>query len=364
MALLHLHPHPVPAFWDCSRPDEPETHRVKSLRFLAAALLCCRLAAADPAADMADAATRFLSSLSDDQRARTTFAWEDDERLNWHFIPKERKGIQLRELGVAQQHLAHGLLGSALSQRGYLKATTIMSLEQILQEMEGPNRRFPRDPGMYHVSVFGKPGPTGTWGWRFEGHHLSFNFTIVDGKVAAGTPTFMGTNPAEVRQGSRAGLRTLAAEEDLGRELVTGLPEKLRAKAIIDSKAPDDILTVADRKAKLEDTRGITFGEMPKPQRELAIRLVQEYVGRLRGELAEADFARIRKAGLDKIRFAWAGSLKKGDRHYYRILGPTFLLEYDNTQNDANHVHAVWRDFTNDFGLDVLADHLKSSHGK
>jgi len=337
---------------------------VKPLRFIAAALLCCRLAAADPAADMADAASRFLSALSDEQRSKTTFAWADDERMNWHFVPKDRKGIQLRELGVAQQHLAQGLLGSALSQRGLLKATTIMSLEQVLQDMEGPGRRFPRDPGMYHVSIFGTPGPTGTWGWRFEGHHLAFNFTIVDGKVAAGTPMFMGTNPAEIRKGPRAGLRTLAAEEDLGRQLVTSLPEKLRAKAIIDTNAPDDILTVADRKAKLEDPRGVTLGEMSGAQRELAVQLIQEYIGRLRGEIAEADMAKIRKAGLNKVRFAWAGGLNKGDRHYYRVIGPTFLLEYDNTQNEANHVHAVWRDFNNDFGLDVLAEHLKSGHGK
>jgi hypothetical protein len=349
----------LPRLW-----SPPESAPVKSLRFLAAAALCFRLAAADPAVDMADAATRFVAALSDEQRAKATFVWSDDERLNWHFVPKERKGVQLRELGVAQQHLAQGLLGSALSQRGLLKATTIMSLEQVLQDIEGPKRTFPRDPGMYHVSIFGTPGPKGTWGWRFEGHHLSFNFTIVDGKVAAGTPAMMGTNPAEIRQGPRAGLRTLAAEEDLGRELITSLPEALRTKALYDQKAPDDILTVAQRKAKLEDKRGVTLGEMPAAQRELAIRLMREYLGRLRPEIADADFAKIEKAGLDQVLFAWAGSLQKGDRHYYRILGPTFLLEYDNTQNNANHVHAVWRNFENDFGLDVLAEHLKNGHGR
>ena len=337
---------------------------MKPLLVIAAAWLCWRAVAADPASDMVNAATRFLSALTEEQRARTTFAWTNDERLNWHFVPKDRKGIQLRELGVAQQHLAQGLLGSALSQRGYLKATTIMSLEQVLQDLEGAGRRFPRDPGMYHISIFGEPSAKGVWGWRFEGHHLAFNFTLAGGKVASGTPTFMGTNPAEIRKGPRAGLRTLAAEEDLGRQLVTSLPEKLRAQAIIDSKAPDDILTVADRKAKLDDARGLTLGDMPTAQRDLAIQLIREYVGRLRGELADVDFAKIEKAGLKKIRFAWAGGLNKGDRHYYRVLGPTFLLEYDNTQNDANHVHAVWRDFNNDFGLDALAEHLQGHHGK
>lgn len=330
------------------------------------ALLACALRAfaSDPASDMADAATRFLAALTDDLRSKATFAWTNDERLNWQFVPVERKGVQLRELSVAQQHLAHGLLGTALSHRGHLKATTIMSLEQVLQDIEGPNRRFPRDPGIYHVSIFGQPGPTGAWGWRFEGHHLSLNFTVANGQVVSGTPSFLGTNPAEVRVGPRQGLRTLAAEEDLGRDLITSLPQALQAKAIVDAKAPDDILTSNARKAQLADPRGVTLGEMPAAARAKAILLLREYVGRLRDDVASAEFAKIEKAGIQKVRFAWAGSLAKGQRHYYRLVGPTFLLEYDNTQNDANHVHAVWRNPENDFGLDVLAGHLRSAHGK
>jgi hypothetical protein len=335
---------------------------VKPLQFLATLLVVCRAFAGDPALDMSDAATRFLAALTPEQREKTVFPWSSDERFNWHFVPKERKGVTLRELGVAQQHLAQGLLGSALSQRGYLKATTIMSLEQVLQDMEGPGRTFPRDPGLYHVSIFGTPGPKGTWGWRFEGHHLSFNFTVVEGRVAAGTPSFLGTNPAEIRTGPRAGLRTLAAEEDLARELIDGLPASLREKAIIDSKAPDDILTLATRKADIGQAKGLAVGEMPAAQRDAAIRLIREYLGRVRGEMADADFARIEKAGLDRIKFAWAGSTTRGERHYYRMHGPTFLLEYDNTQNNANHVHATLRDFENDFGLDVLAEHLRRDH--
>jgi len=329
-----------------------------------ACLLATRLAASDPASDMADAASRLLAALSDDQRAKTAFAWTNDERLNWQFVPVERKGIQLRELSVAQQHLAHGLLGTALSHRGHLKATTIMSLEQVLQDMEGPNRRFPRDPGIYHVSIFGTPGSQGTWGWRFEGHHLSINLTLAQGKVVSGTPNFMGSNPAEVRVGSRQGLRTLGAEEDLGRDLLTSLPAALQAKAIIDAKAPDDILTSNARKAQLGDPRGVTLADMPEASRAKALQLLREYVGRLRDDVATAELEKIEKAGTQNIRFAWAGSVAKGQRHYYRLVGPTFLLEYDNTQNDANHIHAVWRNPDNDFGLDVLADHLRNAHGK
>lgn len=327
-------------------------------------LLATRLAASDPASDMADAASRFLAALSEEQRAKTTFAWTNDERLNWQFVPVERKGIQVRELSVAQQHLAHGLLGTALSHRGHLKATTIMSLEQVLQDMEGPNRRFPRDPGIYHVSIFGTPGNQGTWGWRFEGHHLSINLTLAHGKVVSGTPNFMGSNPAEVRVGSRQGLRALGAEEDLGRDLLMSLPAAMQAKAIIDAKAPDDILTSNARKAQLGDPRGVALADMPEPSRAKALQLLREYVGRLRDDVAGAEIEKIERAGTQNIRFAWAGSVAKGQRHYYRLAGPTFLLEYDNTQNDANHIHAVWRNPDNDFGLDVLADHLRNAHGK
>ncbi len=337
---------------------------MKSLSFIAGLVVAARLAAADVAADMSEAAQRFLSSLGDDQRAKARFEWSDDERLNWHFVPRERKGITLKELGTAQQHLAHALLSTGLSNRGYLKASTIMSLEQILQDMEGPSRKFPRDPALYHVSIFGTPGPKGDWGWRFEGHHLSVNFTVADGKVASATPSFMGTNPGEVRQGPRAGLRTLGTEEDLGRQLIHAVTEEQRKEAIIETKAPDEIITSDARKADVGEAKGIAFGKLSAANRELAMQLVREYVGRVRPEVAAADLAKIQKAGIEKIRFAWAGGLEKGDRHYYRVHGPTFLLEYDNTQNDANHVHAVWRDFGNDFGLDVLREHYREGHAK
>jgi hypothetical protein len=337
--------------------------RMKLVLFATAALASFRILAG-PVHDMAGAAKNFLAALNDAQRAKAEFPFESEERENWHFIPKERNGVTLKELEPAQRALAYGLLSSALSHQAFLKSTTIITLERILQDIEGPKRTFPRDPELYHVSIFGAPDAKGTWGWRFEGHHLSFNITIVKGELVSGSPSFFGTNPAEVRTGPRAGLRVLAAEEDLGRELVRSLDEKQRAVAIVDTQAPADILTTNKRVAELGEAKGLPLGKMTKAQQATAQKLLNEYAGRLRNELAAADLKQIERAGWDKIVFAWAGGVTKGEKHYYRLHGPTFLLEYDNTQNDGNHVHAVWRELQGDFGRDLLAEHLKASHAK
>ena len=331
---------------------------------LLSSVVAIRALASTPVEEMAGAANSLLAAMNDDQRAKTSFAWSDEERFNWHFIPKDRKGITLKELTPPQRHLAYGLLNSGLSQRGFIKATTIMSLEQILQEMEGPNRKFPRDPELYHVSIFGKPDSKGTWGWRIEGHHCSINFTIANGTVAAWSPSMFGTNPGEVRTGPRAGLRVLGQEEDLGRQLVKSLNAEQRKKAVLDTKAPDDILTAASRKASFAEFKGLKLSEMTSEQVKLAEALLSEYTGRARAEIAGPELKRHLGAGKSKIYFAWMGGLEKGERHYYRIHGPTFVAENDNTHNDANHVHAAFRDFTNDFGLDALGDHVKKEHGK
>jgi hypothetical protein len=337
---------------------------MKPILLLALCLLWVARVAANPVEDMYHAAERFLTALSPELREKAAFKWEDDERFNWHFIPKERNGVRFGALSSEQRHLAYSLLASGMSHKGYLKATSIMSLERILQDMEGPDRRFPRDPDLYHVSIFGIPSITGTWGWRVEGHHLSINFTIVEGKFVSGTPSFFGTNPAEVRSGTRKGLRVLAAEEDLARELVHALDDGQRRQALIATTAPDDILTGASREASIGDRRGVPLRNMRPEQKAMAKKLTHEYVGRIRGEFAEADLAAIEKAGWDEVYFAWAGSIQKGEKHYYRLHGPTFLVEYDNTQNDGNHVHAVWRDFANDFGRDLLREHYRDSHSK
>ena len=339
---------------------------VTSLTIVVALLLSNHTLRAHPAADeMAAAAKKFLSSLSSEQKAKATFDLSSDERLNWHFVPKERNGITLKDMTPEQRQLALALLASGLSSHGYQKATNIMSLENILAEMEGPTRRFPRDPILYHVFIFGQPDAKGTWGWRFEGHHFSSSFTIVDGKFFASTPSFLGTNPGEVRQGPRQGLRVLGAEEDLARELIKSLNADQRTVAIFDATAPKEIFTEAKRRVEALEAKGIAASKLDKKQRALLMKLIEEYVNRVRPELAREDLKKIKKAGEDKILFAWAGGIEKGEGHYYRVQGPTFLLEYDNTQNNNNHVHAAWRDFQGDFGADILGKHYEhDSHAK
>jgi len=289
----------------------------------------------------------------------------DTERLNWHFIPKDRPGLSIKEMTSAQRLLAHALLSSGLSRQGYMKATTIMSLEQVLQDLEGPGRRFPRDPELYHISIFGTPGPKTTWGLRFEGHHLSMNFTLIGGEMVIGTPSFMGTNPAEIKEGPRKGLRVLGPEEDLGRALVKSLSKAQLKSAVIATEAPADVITGAALTVAPLKKEGLQVTRMNVDQVQILRKLIREYVFRNRPEVAQLDLEKIENAGIETILFAWAGGMEKGDGHYYRVQGPTFLLEYDSTQNGANHVHAVWRDFKNDFGLDLLRQHYeKLPHGK
>ena len=318
-----------------------------------------------PAADeMAAAANKLLASLNSEQKAKAQFEFKADERLNWHFIPKERKGLTLREMSAEQRKLVHALLRTGYSEHGYTKATNVISLEPVLHELEGAGRKFPRDQELYHVFIFGTPEAKGTWGWRFEGHHLSANFTVIKGEYFGSTPSFFGSNPAEVRQGPRQGVRVLAGEENRGRELIKSLDAEQRKAAIFDATAPKEIFTEAKHKVQPLESAGVTAAKMTKEQRGLLIKLIEEYVQRVRPELASEDLKKIKAAGVEKIQFAWAGGIEKGEGHYYRVQGPTFLLEYDNTQNNNNHVHAVWRDFANDFGEDLLRKHYTEQHGK
>ena len=314
-----------------------------------------------PGGVMASAANNFLASLSAEQRAKAVFPFGTEERTNWHYIPRTRKGMAFKEMDASQRYLAHALLSAGLSRRGYLKATTIMSLEKILHDQEqgrGPGR----DSALYYFSVFGDPSASATWGWRVEGHHLSLNFTLVSGQPIVWTPSFFGANPAEVKQGSRKGLRTLAREEDLARELLKLLDRKQQTIAVIDRTAPSDILTRADRWVKIGSPKGLPMTRMDTKQKELLTALLEEYASNMPAELAQARMDRLRKVGLEKIHFAWAGGSESGQPHYYRIQGPTFLIEYDNIQNNANHIHSVWRDFQGDFGRDLLAAHYRESH--
>lgn len=318
--------------------------------------------AATPAVEMARAATDFLSSLKPEQQAKAAFDLKNDERENWHFIPKPRNGLPLKEMTPPQRNLAHALLKSGLSERGYGKATNIMSLELVLFDME--NKSPKRDPELYYVSIFGKPGSTKPWGWRVEGHHLSVNFTIANGKNISATPSFLGTNPGEVKAGPRKGVRILGEEEELGRQLVKSLSDDQKKMAVFSADAPKEVVTGSARKTKALDWVGLPQAKMNVEQKKSLLKILNAYLSRERAELAKGDLAKIEKAGLEKIYFAWAGGLERGEPHYYRIQGPTFLMEYDNTQNDANHVHAVWRDFENDFGEDILRKHYEQTkHG-
>jgi hypothetical protein len=311
---------------------------------------------------MTETANRFLAALSPEQRAKATFQFSDDERMNWHFIPKERKGLTLREMSPYQRHLASALLAAGLSQTGYIKAVTIMSLEDVLRVLENDSGER-RNPEKYHFTVFGAPSDSGTWGWRVEGHHLSQNYTVTNGQVVDG-PSFFGANPAEVRQGQRKGLRTLAAEDDLGFEVIQALDEPQQKIAIVDPKAYSDILTAANRKAALQgQPSGFPATKMNTGQFDALRALVEVYAYNLPDDLAERRRDQINKAGRN-VHFAWAGGIKPGDPHYYRVQTPSFLIELDDTQDSANHIHSVWRDFGGDFGGDLLQAHYETSHRK
>ena len=313
-------------------------------------------------ADMTLAAQNFLASLDADQKALATFKLDDPERQNWKFTPVERKGITLQALRPEQDHLAYALLNSVMSNEGFAKAVTIMSQERILWEME--NQAAKRNPEKYHVLIFGEPSTTGSWGWRIEGHHFSCSVTIAGGKLVSLTPSFMGTNPGEVKEGPRKGLRVLREEEEIARELVKSLTEEQRKEAILPGAVPEDVISKEERKAVALTPAGIASSKLNDTQRQLLWKVIEEYIGRFRPDLAIPVAAKLTDAGWDKLTFAWSGGAEPGQPNYYRIQSPEFLFEYDNTQNNANHPHAVWRDFANDFGNDILKQHYEAEHGK
>jgi hypothetical protein len=333
------------------------------------------IAAERSSTTMARTAMALLKNLEPAQLQQATFPFESEERMHWHFIPTEnfpRKGLLVRDMNPKQRELLHGLLKAGLSQRGYLTATSIMDLETVLKALEAaqraaapqPPRGTPleRDPEKYFFSMFGTPTAAQkvTWGWRIEGHHVSLHFTVVDGALVASSPSFFGSNPAEVREGPKKGLRILGAEEDAARALLESLDAPQRTRAIIDATAPGDMVTMANVNISPLTPSGLEAAAMTAAQRDLLMKLLDVYTGKMAADLAEDRLARVRKAGVDKVAFAWAGDTERGRKHYYRVQGPTFLIEYDNTQNDGNHIHSVWRDFNGDFGRDLLREHLRS----
>ncbi len=331
---------------------------ILALILAAGAAAVARTLVAPPPPAMTAAAREFLASLSPEQKQKAQLPFDADERFNWFYTPVARKGLPLKEMTDVQRRAAAGLLRAGLSEQGHSKAETIRALEDVLVELGG-NPRV-RDKELYFFTIFGEPGPQSSWGWRYEGHHLSQNWTIVNGKALATTPQFFGANPAEVRQGAKKGQRALAAEEDIAIALVNSLDSYQRRDAVIDANAPNDILTTNTREAAIQADLGVSHAQLRGDQRALLMRLIETHAGAQAPDVAAARLAKL-KDGLHLVKFAWMGALGRGAGHYYRIQGPTFLIEFDNTQNDANHIHTVWRDFKGDWGRDLLADHYKTA---
>jgi hypothetical protein len=315
------------------------------------------------AQELAVAAQRFIAALDPGMQAKYLF--RDAERGNFHFFPIARRGVSLKQLKEGQRHLGLALMNAALSHTGNQKALTIMSLGDYLRETDKtPNVH--RDSDGYYFTIFGDPAPHGTWGYRVEGFHLSLNVTVVKGRWISVTPSFFGAIPATVPGGPRKGLQVLEQETELGRALAKAFTTDQRKIGF--GKIPDFLTetvggftTGNDRKLKRGRPRGVPVSAMTVEQREVLMKLVRAHIGRIRKELADQDLARIDRAGTQKIHFVWAGGLEPGEAHHYLIQGPTFLIEYDNTQDGANHVHCVYRDFDNDFG-DALVEHYQKHH--
>ena len=311
---------------------------------------------AKPINPMTKSAEKYMNTLNSTDIKMGTWPFDSDERFDWHFIPRPRRGIPLKSMNLHQKSAAQTLLRNSLSSQGYMKATGIMQLEGILGVMEGrPERRDPED---YYWSIFGTPASTNPWGWRFEGHHVSLNFSV-DGHNAFGysekptsiTPAFFGSNPHLITEGERAGQKLLGAEEELARQLISLLDSNQLEVAIFQSEAPEDILTGVNRDITLQAYQGIAISALnQREQLSVFMRLLKEYIYNATPSVAEYQMKRIEDAGFDNLYFGWAGSRTPGEGHYYRIHGPTILIEYDNVQNEANHVHSVWRDMQHDFG--------------
>lgn len=312
---------------------------------------------------MQAAAELLITSLREEQKSKALFSFEVEERFNFQFTPVPRKGLRFDELEKVQQAQLISLLKSVLSEEGYQKARNIMSLELILRIIENrPPNDARRHPEQYFISIFGKPDTEKPWGWRFEGHHMSLNFTSVDKQLSI-TPSFMGSNPGIVPDNieGKAGWEVLDKEQNLARAFVKSLSDADKEKTILLESAPDEILTGIERKVKEMPIEGLSYAEMTEAHKLKFLELLDVYLGNMVPKIASTQLAKIKKAGFDKLHFLWGGGIEKGEAHYYRIHGPTVLIEYDNIQTNANHVHTVLRDLTDDFGDDLLSKHYRES---
>jgi hypothetical protein len=316
------------------------------------------------AAEMRQAATKFLDSLSGDQKARAAFSYYDGERILWYFPPLNRHGLTLRDMDENQRQLAYGLMATGLADKANEQARLIIEHEAVLGPLEKEQGRvtWDRDPLLYSWTIFGDPAGTEPWGWRIEGHHVSLHYSVWGDKVLSVTPFFFGANPAQVPKGPKQGLRILGTSEDLAFELMESLDSGQRSKAVIFDEAPLDILTYNASRASLPKEQGLPATQMNGTQREILTALVTEYVSRVRSDVSQERLDTLRQGGLEKIHLAWGGPTEKGKAHYYRLHGGSFVVEFDNRQNGANHIHSVWRDVENDFAQDVMREHLLMYH--
>ena len=312
------------------------------------------------------AARAWLDGLDATQRAAAEFPFDTNERFVWAYTPGTREGLALRDMRPDQRAAAHGIVQASLSERTAAEVASVIALETVLGALEREGGRggwTRRDPELYWFAVFGEPDARAPWSWRVGGHHVAIHVTLADGQVIGSTPSFLGANPAVVPTGPQAGFRALAAEEELARTLLAGLTPDERKAAIVRDRAPADILTEHAARADVRSIPiGITYRDLSATARANLERLIRHYVDRVRPDVALAEWERIVAAGLDEISFAWAGPEEPGHGHYYAVRGSRLLIEYDNTQNGANHIHAVWRDLANDWGEDLLARHYATAH--
>jgi hypothetical protein len=312
------------------------------------------------------AADAWLDGLDDGQRARATFPFETQERFVWAYTPGPREGLPIRDMRPQQRAAASALVAASMSGRTAGEVAGIIALETVLGRIEKAGGRggwLRRDPELYWFALFGTPGTTAPWSWRVGGHHVAVHVTVAGDEVIGATPSFLGANPAVVPGGPNAGARALAGEEALGRAVLAELAPEERRVAVVDARAPADILTGVGRRAAMREVpTGVRHADLGRARQAALERLVRHYVDRLRPDVAQAAWQRMVRAGLGDVTFAWAGSDEPGRGHYYAVSGPTFVIEYDNTQNGANHIHSVWRDLENDWGEDLLAAHLQAGH--
>jgi hypothetical protein len=329
---------------------------IKILTFL------CLLSTPCLAQDLVASANGFLNSLDEKLNAKARYTMDNPERFNWYFVPRDRNGVSMRNLSDAQRKAALAMLKASLSDQGYGKAAAIMELEILLKELEarGPEDNY-RDPTNYYITIFGEPSKVNLWGWRFEGHHISFSFTSDKNKIVSSTPSFFGNNPGIVPRGPEKGKSILKQETDLGYELCNSFTTEQKAKVIFSETAPNEIITSNKRSVEMITPTGLLYQDMTDSQQKLFLQLLNTYVKNYELGFANTLMAKIKKAGMNTLSFSWAGALTPGGgANYYRIQSPVLLIEYDNSQNNANHIHTVVRDFTNDFAGDILREHYQN----